>query len=65
MILQVSIRHAHRWLGIILTLTIVANFAAMAWGAPPPAIVYAPLGPLSLLIATGLYLFFRPACRSS
>lgn len=65
MILQVSIRHAHRWLGIVLTLSIVANFAAMALGTPPPAVVYAPLGPLALLIATGLYMFFRPVRRSS
>jgi hypothetical protein len=65
MISQASIRQAHRWLGILLTLTIAANFAAMAFGTPPPAIVYAPLGPLSLLIATGLYLFFRPVRRSS
>jgi hypothetical protein len=65
MISQASIRQAHRWLGILLTLSIAANFAAMALGPPPLAVVYAPLGPLALLIATGLYMFFRPGRRSS
>ena len=63
MTLQDWIGQAHRWLGIILTLAILANFAAMAFGPPPPAIVYAPLAPLGLLVASGLTLFFRPRPR--
>lgn len=59
------IRQSHRWLGMILTLTILANFVAMAFGPPPPFIVYAPLPPLAFMIATGLYLFFRPHGRQS
>lgn len=65
MILHDWIRQAHRWLGIILTLAILANFAAMAFGPPPPAIVYFPLASLALLVASGLTLFFRPRIRKA
>jgi hypothetical protein len=56
------IRQFHRWISIIFTLTVIANFAAMALrkGLPPPWITYAPLLPLALLLFTGLYLFARP-----
>jgi hypothetical protein len=58
------IRQFHRWTSIFFTLTVVANFIAMAFGPPPAAITYAPLLPLAALIFTGLYLFFRkPAAR--
>ena len=60
MISQHWIRHAHRWLGIILTLGILTNFVAMAFGPPPAPIVYAPLIPLALLLLSGLHMFFRP-----
>lgn len=54
------IRAAHRWISIIFTLTVVANFATMAFGQPPAWIVYSPLVPLFLLLASGLYLFVLP-----
>lgn len=54
------IRQAHRWLSILFTITVIANFAAMAMGEPPPWVVYAPLPPLFLLIFTGLYMFVLP-----
>lgn len=60
MILRNWIRQGHRWLGIILTLTILANFAAMAFGPPPSIIVYAPLAPLTLLLLSGLHMFSLP-----
>nr|WP_312939139.1 hypothetical protein [Agrobacterium pusense] len=60
MILQKWIRQRHRWLGILLTVTILANFASMAFGPTPPVIVYAPLIPLTLLVFSGLYMFFLP-----
>lgn len=44
----------------MFTLTVAANFAAMARGTPPPWITYAPLLPLALLLLTGLYLFALP-----
>lgn len=54
------IRQAHRWLSIIFTLTVVANFATMAFGQPPAWIVYSPLLPLFLLLFSGLYMFALP-----
>ncbi|EGP54447.1 hypothetical protein Agau_L400022 [Agrobacterium tumefaciens F2] len=60
MILRHWIRQGHRWLGILLTVTILANFGSMAFGPTPLAIVYAPLLPLTLLIFSGLYMFFLP-----
>lgn len=57
------IRQFHRWISIAFTLTVIANFVAMAQsgGAMPPAwITYSPLLPLGLLMLTGLYLFALP-----
>jgi hypothetical protein len=55
-----SIRQIHRWLSIIFTLTVIANFATMALGTPPPWVVYSPLPPLFLLLFSGLYMFALP-----
>ena len=57
------IRQIHRWLAIVFTVTVLANFTAMALGKPPPWIVYSPLPPLFLLMFTGLYMFARPYIR--
>ena len=57
------IRQIHRWLSIIFTLTVIANFVAIAQaggGMPPPWVTYSPLLPLALLVFTGLYLFALP-----
>ncbi len=57
------IRQVHRWVSIIFTLTMIANFVALArggGGAPPPWITYSPLPPLAVLLFTGLYLFVLP-----
>jgi hypothetical protein len=54
------IRQIHRWLSIIFTLTVIANFTTMALGTPPSWIVYTPLPPLFLLLFTGLYMFALP-----
>jgi len=54
------IRQIHRWLSIIFTVTVVANFATMALGNPPSWVVYSPLPPLFLLLFTGLYMFVLP-----
>jgi len=54
------IRQIHRWLSIVFTVTVIANFAAMGWGEPPAWVVYAPLLPLFLLLFTGLYMFVLP-----
>ena len=55
------IRQSHRWLSLVFTATVIANFIAVAQSGgamPPPRTTYAPLPPLMLL--TGLYLFALP-----
>lgn len=54
------IRQTHRWLSIVFTLTVIANFAAMTRGEPPAWVVYSPLPPLFLMLLTGLYMFALP-----
>jgi hypothetical protein len=56
------IRKFHRWVSIVFTLTVIANFVAMALtgGQPPAAVTYSPLLPLFLLMFSGLYLFALP-----
>jgi hypothetical protein len=54
------IRQFHRWLSIAFTVTVIANFVAMARGTPPPWVTYSPLVPLFLLLFTGLYMFVLP-----
>ena len=57
------IRQTHRWLSIVFTLTVIANFVVLAQsqgGMPPPWITYSPLPPLALLLFSGLYMFALP-----
>jgi cellulose synthase/poly-beta-1,6-N-acetylglucosamine synthase-like glycosyltransferase len=54
------VRQTHRWLSIVFTMTVIANFASMALGKPPAWIVYLPLPPLFLMLFTGLYMFVLP-----
>ena len=55
------IRQIHRWLSIAFTVTVIANFVALArGGGTPPWVTYSPLVPLALLLITGLYLFVLP-----
>ena len=57
------IRQFHRWVSIIFTVTVIANFVSigLGGGTPPPAwITYSPLLPLALLLFSGLYLFALP-----
>ncbi len=39
MTLNNMIRQGHRWLAIIFTATVIANFVAMALGEPPRLVV--------------------------
>ena len=55
-----GVRKFHRWISMLFTLTVIANFAAMTQGPPPAWITYSPLLPLFLLMLTGLYLFALP-----
>jgi hypothetical protein len=54
------IRQTHRWLSIVFTLTVIANFVALTQGQPPAWVTYSPLPPLALLLFSGLYLFVLP-----
>lgn len=60
MTLNQWIRQLHRWLSIIFTVTVVANFAGAAFGKSPMWLVYSPLAPLFLLLFSGLYMFALP-----
>ncbi len=55
-----SVRQVHRWVSILFTLTVIANFIALSQGTPPPWLTYSPLLPLAVLLFTGLYLFALP-----
>ena len=57
------IRQAHRWVSIAFTMTVIANFVALAIGQgnqPPSWVTYSPLLPLALLMFSGLYMFVLP-----
>ena len=56
------VRRIHRWMSMAFTVTVIANFIALAkgGGTPAPWVTYSPLFPLALLLFTGLYLFVLP-----
>jgi len=56
------IRQTHRWLSMVFTVTVIANFVQLALGGgnPPNWVTYSPLPPLFLLLFTGLYMFVLP-----
>lgn len=57
------IRQFHRWTSIAFTLTVIANFVAIALlgqADVPPLVTYSPLLPLFLLLFSGLTMFFQP-----
>jgi hypothetical protein len=58
--LSAWIRQSHRWLSILFTLTVIANFAVRAFEEPPAWVTYSPLPPLFLLLFSGLYMFVLP-----
>ena len=58
-----GIRQTHRWVSIAFTITVIANFVALAQGGgamPPAWVTYSPLLPLFLLMLSGWYLFALP-----
>ena len=54
------VRQIHRWLSILFTVTVIANFVIVAQGRPVSWVTYSPLPPLALLLLTGLYMFVLP-----
>jgi hypothetical protein len=60
------IRQSHRWVAIAFTVTVIANFIALAQssGAMPPVwLTYSPPLPLALLLLPGPYMFVLPHVR--
>lgn len=55
-----TIRQIHRWLSILFTLAVIANFVALAMGSTAVWIGFVALVPLFLLLFSGLYMFFLP-----
>jgi hypothetical protein len=55
-----TIRQIHRWLSILFTLAVIANFVALALGSTAVWIGFVALVPLFLLLFSGLYMFFLP-----
>jgi len=55
-----TIRQVHRWLSIIFTLAVIANFIALGMGSQAMWIGFVALVPLFLLLFSGLYMFFQP-----
>ena len=54
------IRQTHRGLSIAFTVTVIANFVALALKKQIAWVTYSPLLPLALLLFTGLYMFVLP-----
>jgi hypothetical protein len=54
------IRQFHRWMSIVFTLTVIANFVVRAFQEPPMWVTYSPLPFLFLLLFSGLYMFVLP-----
>jgi len=58
--MNIWVRQTHRWLSIVFTATVIANFVVRGFGEPPLWVVYSPLPPLFLLLFSGLYMFVLP-----
>ncbi len=55
-----GVRQAHRWLGVIFTLTVIVSMVAAGQQDPAVWVFYLPLPPLVLQLVTGLHLFALP-----
>jgi len=54
------IRQTHRWLSIVFTACVIANFVVMGRGDIALWVGFATLVPLALLLLSGLYMFALP-----
>ena len=57
------VRRIHRWMSVLFTLCVIANFVSIAMGKqenPPGPITFSPLFPLFLMFLTGAYMFVLP-----
>jgi hypothetical protein len=53
------IRQFHRWMAVLFTLAVVANFVAIGMGKQIMWLYYVPLAPLGLLMLSGLIMFVQ------
>ena len=60
MSLSTFVRQSHRWVSIVFTVAVIANFVAFGIGQPVVWLYYLPLPPLFLLMFSGLYMFVLP-----
>jgi hypothetical protein len=58
------IRQIHRWLSIAFTSGVIIYIISMQWGQPAAWVGLLALGPLVLLLLTGLYLFILPYIKA-
>jgi len=54
------VRQIHRWVSIVFTLTVIANFVALGLQSPSTWVGYLAIPPLLVLLGTGLALFVLP-----
>lgn len=54
------VRVVHRWVSIVFTGAVIANFVAMGMRSQAEWVGYLAIPPLLLLLGTGLYLFMLP-----
>ena len=54
------VRRTHRWLSLIFTAFVIANFAVWGRGEVAQWVGLLTLLPLALLMLSGLYMFFVP-----
>ncbi len=57
------VRQIHRWLSVVFTLAVIANFVAVAEKKLTAWVGFLALLPLGLLLLTGLYLFALPYAK--
>ena len=56
-----TIRKWHRWISMAFVVLVAAIFLLQALTTPPEWLYYTPLPFLLELIASGMYMWFRPA----
>lgn len=55
-----GIRQVHRFVSLVFTATVIANFVAMGIGSQAQWVGFLAIPPLLVLLFTGLYLFVLP-----
>lgn len=53
-------RQIHRWLSVVFTLAVIANFVAIAVAPEATWVAFLAVPPLLLMLVTGLYMLVLP-----